>query len=247
MKIHANKRVFFYLGGKNILEQPKRRRFFILNYLKYIFLIWLVFIISIQFTNVNIRITYYRERNNDELIIIVSTLLGLVNFKIETNLIDFVMSRSPGLEVKQEIEATGKGKLVKEIEQELDLEEVRSGVEKIMRLYKKYKGPICYFRSKIAVKELKWQTYLGTGDAALTGIFIGILWNIKTLILSVLDSQFKWLVAREVEIVPDFENINFGTNFDCILSFKIGHAIIAGIKGITAKLKDGEKGERTPN
>jgi hypothetical protein len=85
---------------------------------------------------------------------------------------------------------------------------------------------------------------LGAGDAAATGILVGLLWNIKTLFSLVANLTFKSSLLPDLNIIPCFDGALFSTNFDCILSIRTGHAIIAGVIFLTAKKKDGETIER---
>ncbi|MDI6707153.1 MAG: DUF2953 domain-containing protein, partial [Bacillota bacterium] len=109
-----------------------------------------------------------------------------------------------------------------------------------LRLYRRYRKAIDFLRERITVKELSWETSLGTGDAAVTGMAVGLMWTLKTAVISILDTRLRNLTLGAVEITPSFDCAKFRTKFDCILRFKIGHAIIASIIIITAILKDGD-------
>jgi len=199
-------------------------------------LIAVLIIILILYMRVNIRVTYLKDGTDDELIFIISTLMGLLNIKREINVVDLVLSNKKlALELKEEIEVTRKGMLLKELERVLDYQKILDITERVKELMQMYKNAILYFKNKIIIRYLNWETGIGTGDAALTGIATGFLWNVKTIIVYVLNTQFRIVDVPSVNIKPNFERIAFITQFDCIFSFKIGHAIIAGIKGLIAK------------
>lgn len=215
-----------------------------LSYLKYFFLLGAFFLVLITLTSIAIRITYIRDGEDDELIVIVSGLFGLVNVKREINLIELIMSAKPGVRMEYEIEATKKGKLIKEGSSFLSYKEAVWGFQRALRLYRKFKKAFDFIRKRTAVKELSWETSLGTGDAAVTGMAVGLMWVFKTAVISILNTRLRKLRLGTVEVTPGFDCVKFRTKFDCILRFKIGHAIIASIIIISAIIKDGDTYER---
>jgi hypothetical protein len=206
-------------------------------------LILTILLVLVLISAVNIRITYYRENKDDELIIILSALFGLVNIKSEFNVMQMLIRKRPGLKVKGEAEAAAKGKLIKEFG---GMVNAQTGLEyyKKYKVYaRRYQNTAKFLRKRIVIKKLEWDTVLGTGDAALTGISIGILWNVKTLFSSILNTVFKLKSLPDISIIPCFDGSVFRTHIDCILSVKIGHAITAGVIGLIARKKDGDKVE----
>lgn len=206
-----------------------------------ILLLFACFIIFIvPFLKVSIRINYLKNGTNDELIIIFSSLFGLINVKREINVVDMVLAgRKPAIRLEEEIEITRKGRLLKELERVFNYEEILNVIERVKNQLKKYNSSIQYFKKKIIIRHFNWETGIGIGDAALTGIATGLLWNVKNVVIYILNTQFRITDVPAVNIRFDFERIVFTTQFDCIFSFKIGHAIIAGLKGLIAIVKDG--------
>lgn len=198
-------------------------------------------IVLIFFMKANLRITYYREGANDEVVVILSTLLGLVNVKGEVNLAELILrDRGFVLETKSELEVTKKGRLIKELGKLTDYRDIYSGMLKVREMVRVYRDAGMYLISKASVSHLHWDTRVGTRDAAITGIIAGLLWNVKTLVLYILKLHVNFTSPPEISIKPDFNNAVLYTKFDCILTFKIGHAIIAGLKGLIAKIRDGD-------
>ncbi len=200
----------------------------------------IILLVITLFSSVNIRITYYRDNKDDELIIIVSALFGLINFKREYNLLELMSMGGPGLKVRGELEATAGGRIIKEFGSLVNVHDALESYKKYKLMIHRYGKAIRYIQQRIAIKKLEWNSVLGTGDAAVTGIAIGLLWNVKTFFTSVLSSRFKLLSLPQISIVPSFESIIISTRADCILSVKIGHAITAGTIGLIAKKKDGD-------
>ena len=183
-----------------------------------------VLIVILLISNINIRVSYCRKGAYDELIIIVSALFGLISIKNELNLFELLLNKSSALWAR-------KGKA---------LYRYRKYGEAVLR----HKDTIKYIMRNVCIKKFKWHTVLGTGDAAVTGIAIGLLWNMKTIISTMLGAGFRMLPLPDLNIIPCFDGTIFSTSFDCILSIRIGHAITAGILFIILEKKDGDAVER---
>lgn len=204
----------------------------------------IILIAIVLISRVNIRVTYLRESSDDEVIIIVSALFGLINIKNEFNLLELLVRGVPALKIRGEVEATAKGDLLKEFGDLVYAEKLMYYYRKYKAVSYKYREAINYAKKRVYIRKLKWFTVLGAGDAAVTGIAIGLLWNIKTIVSVLLNLKFKFLVLPDINIVPCFDGSKLSTNFDCILSIRIGHAIIAGMLCITAMKKGGDAIER---
>lgn len=203
----------------------------------------LFLLIIMLISRIKIRLTYYRKGKDDELIIAVSALYGLINHKSELNLLELLINGPSGLKIGGELQQTAEGTM-KELGYfeyaEKALYSFREYSEKAIQ----YRNAVKYLKRKVYINKLKWHTVLGTGDAAVTGIAIGFLWNIKTIVSILLGIGFKLKELPDLVISPCFDVPAFETNFDCILSIRIGHAITAAMLYLTAKKKDGDAVER---
>ena len=70
----------------------------------------------------------------------------------------------------------------------------------------------------------------GAGDAAVTGSFTGILWALKGNVIGLVSNYFKLKQQPQIIVEPKFDQLMLNTSFSCIFSFRIGHAILAGIR-----------------
>jgi hypothetical protein len=226
---------------------PIDREVNLLFFIKWFFGVLIVLICIIPLLTVNVRITFIKGQPGDEFIVIFSFLTGLVNIRVETNrikvlilsMIKSMMDEETGL-ADGWMSAAGLGS-------ELGYKGAKGIIEESLRRYRLFKPAFNYFISRMVIKDIVWETSMGWGDAAVTGITTGLLWNMKTVILNFLNACMRRVVIKKININPDFNNISLSVYFDCILSFKIGHAIVAGAGGIFARLKEGENFERAPN
>ncbi|MDA3129804.1 DUF2953 domain-containing protein [Aliibacillus thermotolerans] len=86
------------------------------------------------------------------------------------------------------------------------------------------------FLRKITVKHWKWSSSLGTGDAALTGMMAGGLWSVKYMANAVLATFLRMDTSPDFSIQPFFQKKIFDFHLSCMVSFRLGHAVIAGYK-----------------
>lgn len=90
-----------------------------------------------------------------------------------------------------------------------------------------------YLLSKSVIHHLSWQTKLGTGDAAVTGMLAGMVWGLNSTICAWLTHQVKKIVTRpKISVVPVFAVSAFALDIHCIFEVRAGHIIIAGATAI---------------
>ncbi len=85
------------------------------------------------------------------------------------------------------------------------------------------------FLKKVHIKELYWHSELGLGDAVLTGQASGAVWTLKGLIIGTMARYMRMKQVPKLSITPQFQRLISQTDFSCMISFRAGHAIIAGL------------------
>ena len=112
---------------------------------------------------------------------------------------------------------------------------------------------IRHFLKKVQVKQFEWHSRIGVGDAAQTGTLVGSFWAIKGSIIGLLTATLHFRVNPQLTITPDFQKNSVDTTIICILRFRIGQAIMTGIKllrywkGSKAKLITGSLVKQSDN
>jgi hypothetical protein len=86
------------------------------------------------------------------------------------------------------------------------------------------------FTKKIHVRKLEWITSFGVGDAAHTGMLAGVIWGLKGNFIGLLYHYTQVEMKPKLIVNPLFTQLYSETNIACMLSFRIGHAIIAAIR-----------------
>ena len=189
-----------------------------------IILISLIFIYSMP---LQYQISYNSKNISSGLKVVLKTLYGLINYKID--LADLKEKFDDKAEIRYKID-------LEDIEDTINNKE-KLGIEKYKRLiinfkatYMKYKNIIKYFIRKGSIKELKFNTEYDFEDAAVTGVITGILYSIQPSILLWIFKYAK-IENCQFNINPLFKQKNIiHINFSCIIQFKLGHIIYGSIK-----------------
>ncbi|MDT8859387.1 DUF2953 domain-containing protein [Alkalihalobacillus sp. MEB130] len=85
------------------------------------------------------------------------------------------------------------------------------------------------FLKKVNVNSLTWHTDIGVGDAAHTAQLAGAIWGVKGNIIGLIGNYMRMKFMPKLTIDPHFQAMVSHTYFSCMFSFRIGHAIVAGL------------------
>jgi hypothetical protein len=89
---------------------------------------------------------------------------------------------------------------------------------------------IRHFLSKIKVENISWHSAIGLGEASASAIAAGSLWGVKGVVLQLINTFFILKGNPAVSVIPVFQGMHSETRFSCMVSFKIGHAIVVMLK-----------------
>jgi hypothetical protein len=71
---------------------------------------------------------------------------------------------------------------------------------------------------------------IGIGDAVYTGVAAGALWSIKGSIIGLLSNYLRMKEMPKLMVQPNFQQMITSTDLSCMFQFRIGYAILAGLK-----------------
>ena len=86
------------------------------------------------------------------------------------------------------------------------------------------------FLKTIRLENLQWKTAIGTADAAETGVLTGIVWGIKSSIVGFISTNLTVRKIPQIHVHPLFQQKKIKTEIRCMIRFRIGNAILAGIR-----------------
>ncbi len=191
---------------------------------------------------ISIRIQIKKDQRDDRIALSFKTLFGLIKYELEVPIVNWIISlhREPALEIDTKTKTNVGQNPESKKKRFFDLKEIDHYQDKISHFVEHYYRVFIYISKKIVFKSFQWKTTLGTGDAALTGTIIGVVWAIKGILVSILQNHIR---CEEVDILvnPNFQQQRFITNLDSIIHVKTGHIIIAALKlGLVFITKGGE-------
>lgn len=203
--------------------------------MKWLLIALIAFIILstlIMVTKLKVLFYIYHGNDNDHVKVQFKAWFGLIKYKIEIPLVK-VDDNSPTLVVKEKKTAGPQENTTKEetkqfSAQELfaslhDTKELVSHIVSLHRIIRNFLG-------RISIRKLEWHTVVGIGDAAHTGMLTGAIWAVKGSIIGLISHYIKLKAVPDITITPHFQYAISQTAFSCMIHFRVGHAMLAGIK-----------------
>lgn len=210
------------------------------------YIISILLLTIIMISEVKANIIFHRMKDDDSIKINISMFFGLLKFRLRIPYVEVILDRRMKMGVKAK-----RKKYVVKSKNIFNIEEIKNMYQKSRKMLHRYKKIMDYMLSKIKIDFLKWKTEIGLEDAALTAVSVGAAWSLKYNILSII-SQKSAIQKVNIDVIPNYSNIIFQVDLNCIIRIKIVNIIITALKIgyaflYNAILKRGcEKNERPP-
>ncbi|WP_318508009.1 DUF2953 domain-containing protein [Bacillus sp. T3] len=193
-------------------------------------IVFLFLLILIIITKLTILVDYHHYKDDDQLDVKIKAWYGLITYKIAVPLIK-IDDNSPALVFKEkvqmgeqkEVEKTNKFTAKDFIQ---GLNDTKQLLTHIISLHK----IIRTFLRKVTIKEIQWHSMIGVGDVAATGTLTGALWSVKGGLIGILSNYMRLKEMPIMSITPSFQRPITQTKFQCMIQFRLGYAMLAGIK-----------------
>ncbi|GAA0333057.1 DUF2953 domain-containing protein [Bacillus carboniphilus] len=194
--------------------------------------ILVLLILIIFITKLTVEIDLYHGRDNDHLKIKFFAWFRIIRFTIDVPMVE-VDKDSPSIVFKEEMKTGKKEKLKKEKKKRITPKEIINSLldtKEILTHITQFYKIVRDFLNKVSIKKLDWKTAVGVGDASQTGVLTGAIWAIKGSIIGLISANMKLKVTPNLMVTPLFQQMASSISLQCMIQFRIGHAIIAGIK-----------------
>jgi hypothetical protein len=191
-----------------------------------------LFMILIIFSTIRIELSFFHRNDNTEMQI-TFRMYRFIKYKIKIPLLQVDISDH---KIKIREEQTGMGTkkekkkkvtFAKLIKQYHSFQSMLAHVQGFYEIIKK-------FCSKIKISNLSWHSAVGLGDASSSAITSGALWGIKGFVLQLANTFFILKGSPSISVVPVFQVMHSETRLSCMISFKIGHAILVMLRMLKA-------------
>jgi hypothetical protein len=190
----------------------------------------LLFIIVLIFSKLHVKLFFSHTQDND--VLSIRLRLWFFRYTIKVPLIR-IDKESNSIVVAHEEQAGKKEKEKEASSKQFTPDDILNGfkdskeiLEHIVSFHKIVKR----FLKKVSIHKLEWDTTFGIGDAAMTGILVGSGWAIKGGILGIVSQYMILKATPRITITPLFLQTLSHTKFTCMISFRIGNAILAGLR-----------------
>jgi hypothetical protein len=203
------------------------------NNLKWVILALIIFILLILLliiSKLTIIVNYHHFKNDDNLTVQFKIWFGIIRYKISIPVIK-IADDSPSIIYKEK--TNDKENEKKQETKDFSADDFLSSMHDMKQLLThviSLHTIVRRFLRKVMIKKIEWHSLVGAGDAALTGTLMGALWSVKGGLIGLLSHYMKLREMPKVAITPDFQKAASQTQFRCMLQFRIGYAMLAGIK-----------------
>lgn len=211
----------------------------------WILLAFLLLLLIIAITPLRIVISYGRVGGNDRLTLEVSAWFRLIRIAYELPVVQLAAGqKGPELvaKVEKKESASRKG---------INLEKLNKWRRNYRQLLERVHDLLPIVKRmmrRVQCPEIEWHTTLGLGEAAGTGALTGLVWGVKSMVIAFFSHQISLRTIPRISVQPVWNNQIIRTQFRCILTFRLGHAMVAGVR-ILLKLRKGraQKWQTTPS
>jgi hypothetical protein len=192
----------------------------------------LLFLLII-FSKLTILLNFFHHNDNDELKVEFRIWFGLIKYKMNIPLIkidddspSIVVKGNSGMGNSSENDSPTK---VEQIKKDDILTYWRNTKEILQHVFN-MNVIVSKFLKRIVIKRFEWHSLVGVGDAAHTGIITGAIWTIKGSVVGMLSHFLRLKEMPVLSVTPHFQLAIIQTRITCIFQFRIGYAILAGLK-----------------
>lgn len=201
-------------------------------------------ILLLLFSNIKIFLHYSFDGHENFLQVRGKACFGLLSFKrtILPKMNEEKVKSREHLLLKQEGTLQANEREADQMEQSFATGEAPSLLQQVDRLFD-YLGIFYDVFKLIKIKQFIWNSEIGTGDAAATGIATGAGWAIKGNVIAIIRQVFVLETVPRVQVYANFQSSVVRTNFHCMVQVKVGQTILASIKALRLfrKLKNEQR------
>ena len=203
-----------------------------MNWIVIVIGIILLLLLIITITKLKVTIDLKHAQDNDQFKIKFKAWFGLIRYTIDVPLVE-VDKESPGIVVEQEKVVGSETNKAKEKTKKYSPKEILNGIKDTKELIEHVVGLhkiVRKFLSRVSITKFEWHTNLGMGDAAYTGLLVGLGWSLKGCTIGVISNYMRMKIHPVMSITPFFQQSTSQTQLVCMIQFRIGYAMLAGLR-----------------
>jgi hypothetical protein len=203
-----------------------------LKWLILVLILLFILLIITVWTRLTVILDYYHGNDNDHLKLEFKIWFGIIKYKKEIPLIK-IDENSPTIVLKEKTKMGKDEKTTKEDKKQVGKDDILTSFHNAKELFQhvvKLHKVVKSFLRNVKVTQVEWHTVIGVSDAAYTAIFSGAIWAVKGSIVGMISHYMKLLEMPRMTVTPYFQHSVSQTRFRCMIQFRIGQAMLAGLK-----------------
>lgn len=198
--------------------------------------VWIILVIVlvglvVLLSDVQTRFFVSRVKNNDHVSIQIKALFGLVRYKIEIPIIKF-KGIEQGIAVKAEHAKTNTQGPIDELFKKVTMDKITETyrhAQLLLANFFNFSKWLTQTLTHIRCVQLRWNTWIGLGDASDTAVSTGIVWALKSSLLGFALRHIQLDTTPKLQVIPQFNRMQFSTELLCIFNIRLGYALVAGL------------------
>jgi hypothetical protein len=191
--------------------------------------IFLFLFIILMFSTLHIAI-HFVHRNDNSDIQITMRMYRIFKYKLHIPLVH-IDAQDHSIQIKEEKQSSIGRK--KEKKKDISFKKLKNQYlmfQNTLRHVRNLYRILAQFLKKIKISHLEWHSAVGLGEASSSAVAAGTVWGIKGIVLQLINTFFRLKGTPSISVVPVFQGMHSETRLSCMVSFKIGHAIVVMLK-----------------
>ncbi|WP_274364461.1 DUF2953 domain-containing protein [Paenibacillus thermotolerans] len=185
-------------------------------------------------SNIVIQLKYIREAKNDEVRLHVTALYGLVDVKYRVPVIK-LKGMAEGIKLKMKRADQAEAPASRKVYSRDDISRFVHNTRELIRHIKDFKEWVAGTLGRIHVERIRWKTRFGLGDAPETAIAYGVVWSLKSSLLSRMLLPFSLETKPELSVEPVYNEVCFQTEAEAKMRINVFHLLL-GIVMLAARV-----------
>lgn len=193
--------------------------------------LFFLLLLAVALSDISLTGHVSRKGRDDYMQLDVTVLWGIIRYRL---VIPF--ARFQGTSVKLQSERSGNTlgeKLASSAAESVDAQAAKKLFEKtrdMLRFTRDLSDVVKRMLCSIRMKEWRWTTTVGTGDAVSTAMTTGLAWSVKTSVLGVLSQLVRLQASPQLEVIPLFNATAFSTELHYRARIRVSAVAAMGIR-----------------
>jgi Protein of unknown function (DUF2953) len=209
------------------MKKQKGRAF--MEWILIILGIFLFIFIILMFSTLNVAL-HFVHRNDNSDIRITLRMYRVIKYNLHIPIVQ-IDAEDHSVKIREE-KQTSMGQK-KEKKKKITFKKIKYQYESFQKTLKHVQNLyliFAQFLKKINISQLEWHSAIGLGEASSSAVAAGTVWGIKGVVLQLINTFFRLKGNPTISVVPVFQGMHSETRLSCMVSFKIGHAIVVMLK-----------------